>query len=91
MILGPLGPPENHHPAIILIITTDKSQHEAKKSQNRSSQVTKSINSKSQVTKSLSKGSFVSGIPARDHKQNLKLNALLNKLDSVMKKLKENI
>ena len=49
------------------------------------------IASKSQVTKSLRKGSFVSGIPARDHKQNLKLNALLNKFESVMKKLKENI
>ncbi len=44
------------------------------------------IASKSQVTKSLSKGSFVSGIPARDHKKNLKLNALFNKLDSIIHK-----
>ena len=47
------------------------------------------IASKSQVTKSLTKGSFVSGIPARDHKKNLKLNALFNKLDSIINKLKE--
>ena len=47
------------------------------------------IASKSQVTKSLNKGSFVSGIPARDHKRNLKLNALFNKLDSIINKLKE--
>tara|TARA_B100000029_G_scaffold488833_1_gene545881 strand:- start:469 stop:1470 length:1002 start_codon:yes stop_codon:yes gene_type:complete len=47
------------------------------------------IASKSQVTKSLSKGSFVSGIPARDHKKNLKLNALFNKLDSKISKIKE--
>ena len=47
------------------------------------------IASKSQVTKSLNKNSFVSGIPARDHKHNLKLNALFNKLDSTINKLKE--
>ena len=47
------------------------------------------IASKSQVTKSLNKNSFVSGIPARDHKKNLKLNALFNKLDSIISKLKE--
>ena len=47
------------------------------------------IASKSQVTKSLNKSSFVSGIPARDHKKNLKLNALFNKLDSIISKLKE--
>ncbi len=47
------------------------------------------IASKSQVTKSLNKNSFVSGIPARDHKKNLKLNALFNKLDSIINKLKE--
>ena len=47
------------------------------------------IASKSQVTKSINKGSFVSGIPARDHKKNLKLNALFNKLDFVINQLKE--
>ncbi len=47
------------------------------------------IASKSQVTKSLNKNSFVSGIPARDHKKNLKLNALFNKLDLTINKLKE--
>ena len=46
------------------------------------------IASKSQVTKSLSDNSFVSGIPARDHKKNLKLTALFNKLDSLLKKNK---
>ena len=46
------------------------------------------IASKSQVTKSLSKESFVSGIPARDHKHNLKLNALLNNLDLLSSKIK---
>jgi len=43
------------------------------------------IASKSQVTRSLNDGDFVSGIPARDHKRNLKLNALFNKLDSINK------
>ena len=47
------------------------------------------IASKSQVTKSLKNNSFVSGIPARDHKQNLKLNAQFNKLDLLYKKLKK--
>ena len=47
------------------------------------------IASKSQVTKSLKNNSFVSGIPARDHKKNLKLNAQFNKLDSLYKKLKK--
>ena len=46
------------------------------------------IASKSQVTKSLNNKSFVSGIPARDHKKNLKLNAQLNNLDSLYSKLK---
>tara|TARA_B110000014_G_C20063764_1_gene554191 strand:+ start:304 stop:1302 length:999 start_codon:yes stop_codon:yes gene_type:complete len=46
------------------------------------------IASKSQVTKSLNDKSFVSGIPARDHKKNLKLNAQLNNLDSLYSKLK---
>ena len=46
------------------------------------------IASKSQVTKSLASKSFVSGIPARDHKQNLKLNAQLNKLDAIYSKIK---
>ena len=47
------------------------------------------IASKSQVTKSLKNNSFVSGIPARDHKKNLKLNAQFNKLDTLYKKLKK--
>ena len=47
------------------------------------------IASKSQVTKSLKNNSFVSGIPARDHKKNLKLNAHFNKLDTLYKKLKK--
>ena len=46
------------------------------------------IASMSQVTKSLKEGSFVSGIPARDHKTNLKLNAQLNKLDNLLNKTK---
>ena len=46
------------------------------------------IASKSQVTKSLNDKSFVCGIPARDHKKNLKLNAQLNNLDSLYSKLK---
>ena len=46
------------------------------------------VASKSQVTKSLEKKSFVSGIPARDHKINLKLNAQLNKLDVIFSKIK---
>jgi len=47
------------------------------------------IASKSQVTKSLKNNSFVSGIPARDHKKNLKLNAQFNKLDTLYKNLKK--
>ena len=47
------------------------------------------IASMSQVTKSLKDNSFVSGIPARDHKNNLKLNAQMNKLDTLIKKLKK--
>ena len=47
------------------------------------------IASKSQVTKSLKDNSFVSGIPARDHKKNLKLNAQFNKLDFLYKNLKK--
>ena len=47
------------------------------------------IASMSQVTKSLKEGSFVSGIPARDHKINLRLNAQLNKLDALLKKTKK--
>ena len=47
------------------------------------------IASMSQVTKSLKEGSFVSGIPARDHKTNLKLNAQLNKLDNLLNKTKK--
>ena len=46
------------------------------------------IASCSQVTKSLSSNSYVSGIPARDHKKNLKLNALFNTLDKILKKNK---
>ena len=46
------------------------------------------IASKSQVTKSLKKESFVSGIPARDHKKNLRLNAQLNNLDTLYSKIK---
>ena len=46
------------------------------------------VASKSQVTKSLKDKSFVSGIPARNHKKNLKLNAQLNNLDSLYSKLK---
>ena len=47
------------------------------------------IASMSQVTKSLKEGSFVSGIPARDHKTNLKLNAQLNNLDNLLNKTKK--
>ena len=47
------------------------------------------IASKSQVTKSLKDNSFVSGIPARDHKKTLKLNAKFNNIDSLYKKLKK--
>ena len=47
------------------------------------------IASKSQVTKSLKNNSFVSGIPARDHKKNLKLSAQINKLDTLYKNLKK--
>ena len=47
------------------------------------------VASKSQVTKSLKDKSFVSGIPARNHKKNLKLNAQLNNLDSLYSKLKK--
>ena len=47
------------------------------------------IASMSQVTKSLKEGSFVSGIPERDHKNNLKLNAQLNKLDNLLNKTKK--
>lgn len=47
------------------------------------------IASMSQVTKSLKKNSFVSGIPARDHKNNLKLTAQINKLDLLFKNLKK--
>ena len=47
------------------------------------------IASMSQVTKSLKQNSFVSGIPARDHKNNLKLTAQINKLDSLFKNLKK--
>ena len=46
------------------------------------------IASCSQVTKSISSNSYVSGIPARDHKKNLKLNALFNSLDKMLKKNK---
>ena len=47
------------------------------------------IASKSQVTKSLKNNSFVSGIPARDHKKTLKLNAKFNKLNSLYDTLKK--
>ena len=47
------------------------------------------VASMSQVTKSLKKNSFVSGIPARNHKSNLKLTAQINKLDSLFKNLKK--
>ena len=47
------------------------------------------IASMSQVTKSIKDNSFVSGIPARDHKTNLKLNAQLNNLDIILKKSKK--
>ncbi len=47
------------------------------------------VASKSQVTKSLAENSFVSGIPARDHKKNLRLNAQLNKLDDIFSKIKK--
>ena len=46
------------------------------------------IASKSQVTKSLKDNSFVSGIPSRDHKKNLKLNALFGKLDLLYRDFK---
>jgi len=46
------------------------------------------VASMSQVTKSLKNNSFVSGIPARDHKKNLKLNAQINKLDKLYNSLK---
>tara|TARA_Y100001970_G_scaffold235800_1_gene295056 strand:- start:3926 stop:4918 length:993 start_codon:yes stop_codon:yes gene_type:complete len=47
------------------------------------------VASMSQVTKSLKGNSFVSGIPARDHKSNLKLTAQINKLDTLFKNLKK--
>ena len=47
------------------------------------------IASMSQVTKSLKDGSFVSGIPARDHKANLKLNAHLNNLETIIRNTKK--
>ena len=47
------------------------------------------IASMSQVTKSLKDSSFVSGIPARDHKKNLKLNAHLNKLEKSLSNTKK--
>ncbi len=47
------------------------------------------VASMSQVTKSLKNNSFVSGIPARDHKSNLKLTAQINKLDTLFKNFKK--
>ncbi len=47
------------------------------------------VASMSQVTKSLKENSFVSGIPARDHKSNLKLTAQINKLDTLFKNSKK--
>jgi UDP-3-O-[3-hydroxymyristoyl] glucosamine N-acyltransferase len=48
------------------------------------------IASMSQVTKSLSDNSFVSGIPARDHKKSLKLSAIFSKLDLIYNDFKNN-
>ena len=48
------------------------------------------IASMSQVTKSLRDNSFVSGIPARDHKKSLKLNAIFSKLDLIYNDFKKN-
>jgi len=47
------------------------------------------IASMSQVTKSLRDKSFVSGIPARDHKKSLKLGAIFSKLDLIYNDFKK--